>query len=528
LYASSLVPLGLLSHAFPEEEFSALFPLFLIKFNNKPSFSPGMGAGRSRKRGSRGKTRTSAGRIAASRRAAGKSPGKDGVSFEKIVPDTSIIVEGLLSRMLERNRITTKQVIIHEAVLAELESQANRNRETGYLGLDEVKRIRLLSSRKKFRLEHKGSRPGDFEIRFAKSGEIDSLIRDLALREGATLVTADIVQSKVAEAKGIPVFLYRFPREQETPLQIEKYFRKGTVSVSLREGCAPAAKIGVPGAWKQIKTSNSVLSREELQSLSRDVMEKTKMRGDSFLESDRKGSTLVQLGDYKIMITRPPFSDGYEINASRPLRNLRFEECGLSPRISQLLLQDAKGIIVAGSSGSGRSTFAQAVAAKYSSLGKNVRTIESSRGLTLPKDVTRYNPGQASIPEVLDALLLSKPDLVVFDEIKNPDDFKLFFDLRISGLSVLGVLSAAQPIDAVKKLAGKMDLGLIPGIADTIVFIEDGKVSKAGSLILKLKAPSGIGGAPRPVLLISDFESGRPECEMYTFDGQVCVVEVGK
>ena len=71
----------------------------------------------------------------------------------------------------------------------------------------------------------KGKRPTDFEIRHAKTGEIDSLIRQLAAFEKATLVTADKVQSLVAESKGVRVILYEFEQE-EKPFVLEKYFDK--------------------------------------------------------------------------------------------------------------------------------------------------------------------------------------------------------------------------------------------------------------------------------------------------------------
>ena len=45
--------------------------------------------------------------------------------IDKIVPDTSVIIEGLLSEKLRQNHIKSSEIIIHEAVIAELEHQAN-------------------------------------------------------------------------------------------------------------------------------------------------------------------------------------------------------------------------------------------------------------------------------------------------------------------------------------------------------------------------------------------------------------------
>ncbi|MBS3114769.1 ATPase, partial [Candidatus Woesearchaeota archaeon] len=106
--------------------------------------------------------------------------------IERIVPDTSVIIEGLLSEKVRNNHIKSNEIIIHEAVIAELEHQANLGKAIGFLGLDEIKRIKKLSTEKGFELSFKGSRPKAAEIRHASLGEIDSLIRQLAYDEDAT------------------------------------------------------------------------------------------------------------------------------------------------------------------------------------------------------------------------------------------------------------------------------------------------------------------------------------------------------
>nr|MCK4930339.1 ATPase [Nanoarchaeota archaeon] len=92
----------------------------------------------------------------------------------KLVPDTSIIIEGLLSKKIKKKKLKPNTIIIHEAVMAELESQANKNRETGYLGLEEVKKLRELGRKQNVRVVFRGKRPTEFEIKHAKTGEIDS------------------------------------------------------------------------------------------------------------------------------------------------------------------------------------------------------------------------------------------------------------------------------------------------------------------------------------------------------------------
>ena len=137
-------------------------------------------------------------------------------NVEKLVPDTSVIIEGLVSSKIEKKEIVPKSVIIHEAVLAELEHQANQNKETGVLGLEEINKIRELSEKLGFNLEFSGKRPNAYEIKYARLGEIDSLIRELAYNESASLMTSDKTQAMIAEAKGIHVIF----------IEIKKLFKK--------------------------------------------------------------------------------------------------------------------------------------------------------------------------------------------------------------------------------------------------------------------------------------------------------------
>ena len=67
-----------------------------------------------------------------------------------------------------------------------------------------------LSKKFSFKMEFAGQRPRASEIRYAKLGEIDSLIRQLAYDEDATLLTGDKIQARVALAKGIKCILLKW------------------------------------------------------------------------------------------------------------------------------------------------------------------------------------------------------------------------------------------------------------------------------------------------------------------------------
>lgn len=448
---------------------------------------------------------------------------------QKIIPDTSIIIEGILSKQIERKELKPVMVIIHEAVMSELESQANRGREIGYLGLEEVKKLSSISKKFKFSLEFKGSRPGEFEIRRAKSGEIDSLIRDLAIAEKGTLMTADRVQALVADSKGFDVILYEFPEEEQAKdVSLAKFFDKTTMSVHLKAGCIPKAKKGVPGDWQYVEISKDVMDSEELKNLAKKITEEAIARKDGFIEIERKGSTIIQLVNYRTVITRPPFADGYEITAVRPVKHLDLKDYKLSDKLMKRLVAQAEGVLIAGAPGHGKTTFAQALAEYYATTNKVIKTVEAPRDLVLPPEITQYSISHGSAQEIHDVLLLSRPDYTFFDEMRNTEDFRLFADMRLSGVGMIGVMHGTKSIDAIQRFIGRIELGVIPHVVDTVIFIKDGVIGNVFSLSMEVKVPSGMieQDLARPVVVINDFETGKLEFEIYSYGEETVVVPV--
>ncbi|RLE89962.1 MAG: ATPase, partial [Thermoprotei archaeon] len=329
------------------------------------------------------------------------------VEEEIHVPDTSVIIEGAVSKLIKDGIIKGK-VIVHRAVISELENQANQGKAVGFAGLEEIKRLRELASKGKIKLEIAGERPKPSEIRMAWTGAIDALIRELAWEYDATLITGDRVQAEVARALGIKV-IYVKPKK-ERKVRLENFFDKDTMSIHLKEGVPPMAKKGKPGSWRIVTLSDKPMIREEIESIAKEIIEAAKLRGNGFIEIDRAGSTIVQLGLYRIIIARPPLSDGWEITAVRPLVKLRLEDYNLPKKLLRRLEERAEGILIAGAPGMGKTTFAQALAEYYSRKGKIVKTIESPRDMHLPDIVTQYSKTHASSDELHDILLLSRPD----------------------------------------------------------------------------------------------------------------------
>lgn len=230
------------------------------------------------------------------------------------------------------------------------------------------------------------------------------------------------------------------------------------------------------------------------------------------------------------MITRPPLSDGWELTATRPVARKRLEDYALNPELVNRLEQRAEGILIAGSPGMGKTTFAQALAEYYMKMGKIVKTIESPRDMHLPADITQYSKNYAEIGELHDILLLSRPDYTVYDEMRNDEDFRLYIDLRLAGIGMIGVVHATTAIDAIHRFLNRVDLGTVPGILDTVLFINKGTVEKVYSLEMTVKVPEGLREADlaRPVVQIKDFLNDRVEYEIYVFGEQTMIVPVGR
>jgi ATPase len=430
--------------------------------------------------------------------------------------------------MLDTGEISSgDEVVIPIAALDELQSQASTSKEHGMVGLVEIKRIREQCSSRNINLRFSGSRPGLDEIRLAKHGRIDSIIKDVALEENAILVTADYVQSLVAEAQGVRCMYVRPPKVSK-PLEFEKYFDEKTMSVHLKEGTYPLAKKGVPDNLELVRIGDKKMNYQELSRIVKEISEESRSSETGSLEISRTGATVIQLGKYRIAITRTPFSDGLEITMVRPVAKLTLDDYGLSEKLVGRLSERAEGIIISGPPGSGKSTLASSLAEFYVSKHNIVKTLESPRDLQVADEVTQYGPLEGSFEKAVDILLLVRPDYTIFDEIRRNQDFHVFADMKLAGVGMIGVVHASSPLDAVQRFIGKVELGMIPQILDTIIFMNGGMVRKVYDIRLTVRVPHGMTEADlaRPLVEVRDFETGDVEYEIYTYGEENIVVPV--
>ncbi len=449
--------------------------------------------------------------------------------MSKIVLDTSVIINGLITVQVESGNIRDSEIIIPQAVIDELQSQASQKKEQGFAGLKEIKHLEDLSKNFGLSISIQGNHPTLEEIRMAGKGKIDTIIKDVAKQNQATLYTSDNVQNLVAQTEGITsVFLQPIIKEEE--LEFLKYFDSETMSVHLKENLTPLAKRGKPGSFELTKISDEILTRDNLEFISKQILEATKNSESSTIEISKTGATVVQYKDYRIAITKPPFSEAFEITIVHPIVKLSLDDYSISAELMERFADRAEGIVISGPPGSGKSTLASGLANFYHNQGKIVKTFESPRDLQVDPGVTQYSKLDGSFDNTADILLLVRPDYTVFDEVRRREDFHTYSDLRLTGVGMVGVVHANSPLDAIQRFIGKIELGIIPNVLDTVVFVKDGQIETVYDLELKVKVPTGMteSDLARPVIEIRNFENNALEHEIYTFGEENVIVPIGK
>ena len=446
-----------------------------------------------------------------------------------IVADTSVIINGYLADQIESGFVKNSDIIIPQAVFDELQSQASNNKQQGFIGLEQIQKLNKLSVNYGLKIILKGSHPAIDDIKFAASGRIDALIIDIAKQNDAILYTSDKVQYLVAQAEDIQTVFLKPVNTHET-LEFLKFFENDTMSVHLKENQYPLGKKGKPGEFLLTRLSDELLSKDYLKMISSQILSSVNISDSSTIEISKTGASVIQHNDYRIAITYPPFSESYEITIVHPTVKLSLEDYDISEALMNRLTDRAEGIVISGSPGSGKSTLASGLANFYHSQGKIVKTFESPRDLQVDTGITQYSKLDGSFDNTADILLLVRPDYTIFDEVRRREDFTTFSDLRLTGVGMVGVIHANSPLDAIQRFIGKIELGMIPSVLDTVVFVNNGKIEKVYDLELKVKVPTGMteSDLARPVIEIRNFDDNILEYEIYTFGEENVIVPVKK
>ena len=119
----------------------------------------------------------------------------------------------------------------------------------------------------------------------------------------------------------------KFGDHPPIPDSLDNLLKDNTVStVFLKSDCPPRVKRGHITKLEVVELDIEPFNRSKIERISDElsisVEQHNKIRSDFFVEIDRHGCKVLQVGDLRITISWPPFSDGWEITAVRPVKKL--------------------------------------------------------------------------------------------------------------------------------------------------------------------------------------------------------------
>ena len=262
----------------------------------------------------------------------------------------------------------------------------------------------------------------------------------------------------------------------ELPGHLENLLDTDVHTIFLKADCPPRVKRGTIGQLELVEIESEDewdnLRIESLQEELGSIVEMNQHRSDCFLEIDRKGCRVLQLGDLRITCASPPFSDAREITLVRPVAKLSLSDYDLDSKIIERLSDHHRGVFICGRPGSGKTTLAQAIAEYLDEdIGAMVKTMEAPRDLQLADRITQYAPLEGDLEKTAEIIFLVRPDFVIFDEVRRARDFEIFADVRLAGVGLLGVTHANSALEAIQRLIGKVELGLVSQVLDTVLHV---------------------------------------------------------
>ncbi len=326
----------------------------------------------------------------------------------------------------------------------------------------------------------------------------------------------------------------KFGDHPPLPQRLEELLKEDVHTVFIKADCPPRVKRGSIGQLRLVDVEEAddgqwdTLRMESLQEELVGLVDEHRHRSDCFLEIDRKGCQVIQLGDLRISCAWPPFADAREITIVRPVAKLSLGDYALDQRLIDRLADHHRGVFICGRPGSGKTTLAQAIAEYLDTeVGAMVKTMEAPRDLQLADRITQYAPLEGDLEKTAEIIFLVRPDFVIFDEVRRARDFEIFSDVRLAGVGLLGVTHANSALEAIQRLIGKVELGLVSQVLDTIIHVEAGQIEQVMELRMTVKPPTGMQEElARPVIEVVEFPSGKITHEMFAFGSEIAVVPV--
>lgn len=278
--------------------------------------------------------------------------------------------------------------------------------------------------------------------------------------------------------------------------------------------------------WWEMITEDRTLDQTQMKELISKMYDEIEHLDDAFIEINKPYSQVLQIWPYRVVVVQPPLVKRIEITAVRPVTTRTLGQYELEDKIQNWLLYNAKWVLITGAPGEGKSTFATAFVNELAKSDVIIKTIESPRDLQVNSTISQYSFSHAPHSEIRDILLLSRPDFTIYDEVRNKEDFLLFKDLRLTGIWLIWVMHATHAIDGVQRMLWTIEMGLIPQIIDTVIFIKAWQINQIFTLEQTVKAPEWMASEDlaRPVVLVKDLITDEAKYEMYSYGESVVVM----
>ena len=142
---------------------------------------------------------------------------------------------------------------------------------------------------------------------------------------------------------------------------------------------------------------------------------------------------VIQLGLFRVAITRPPLSDGLEVTIVRPVISLTLQDYKLSPKLMERLATRAEGILIFRPSRL-RENYVHVIPSRVlletEQDSQDAGISERPAGWARDYPI-RYLPLEGDFEKTAEILLLVRPDYTVFDEVRKSKDFMIFADMRL-------------------------------------------------------------------------------------------------
>lgn len=435
--------------------------------------------------------------------------------MEKIVPDTSVLINGVLSRLIETGEIRDCELIIPVTAIDELQAQASKGKDVGLKGLEEIKRIREIAGEKNVRIRFSGERPSLEDIRLARGGRMDALIRDVAKAEGGILYTSDYVQALVAEAEGIPVRYIEPYRKLEEPAY-KKYLKPDVVTLYLRDGMRPYADVFRNGRLETVILDDESCNKNMLNEVLDEVMAVARVRENTDVIMLRPETVILETGNYRVRITKPPLSDRVEAMIQRNILELVPEDVIVEPIVRESSLS-RRGILVLNLDGLYNFPIAEKVAEKLWERGFETRIVGHAKRMNT--SAPYYGPLDGDLEKTLHLVLSSPPDYLIVDEVMDLRDLKLMKDARLAGIGVITFKQSRSINATIRSLLEVVSSPMLPQVINKIILMKCSGISEIWTISASLRPPSGLSPEFGIRHVIEIACAGEKIYEIYELDG---------